>query len=311
MPAKTQYAGVVIPMITPFTESGKLDTRSLKKITDYFTGAGTIPFILGTTGESVSMPMHMRKQLVKQVIAYAANRTKIFTGISDTCLENTLKQADHYAALGVDTFVLHLPAYYPLTARQTEKYFIDIADRIPGKLILYNIPVTTKISIPLENIRELSYHPNIIGLKDSERSLERMEQLVKMFAGRKDFALFSGWTTKSAHALLIGFDGIVPSTANLLPHLFADLYKAVKQGQKERALEIQERIDPVADFHQKDIVLSHVIAMLKVMMAEFGLCAPAVLPPLTRLGEEKEKQIREKMRALDIADIIARHRAAN
>jgi len=298
-----QYGGVVIPMITPFQDNGNIDTPSLKRLLDYIIGAGTIPFILGTTGESVSITVSLRRQLVEQVMELSEKRARIYVGLADTCMANSLKQAETYAKMGVEIFVLHLPAYYPLTALQTMTYFNDIADRLPGKLILYNIPVTTKISIPLEVVRDLSDHPGIIGLKDSERSVDRMDLLAKMFAPREDFALFSGWTTKSLYALVSGFDGIVPSTGNLLPHLFYQLYTAVREGNEERAGQIQYQIDPVANFHQEGIILSEVIAILKVMMNAFDLCGPAVLPPLTRLGKQREAQIRENMKALDLNDI--------
>ena len=298
-----QYGGVVIPMITPFQDNGKIDTPSLKRLLDYFIGAGTIPFILGTTGESVSITSTMRRQLVAQVVEFTEKRSKIYVGLADTCMANSLKQAETYAKLGADIFVLHPPAYYPLTALQTKKYFNDVADRLPGKLILYNIPVTTKISIPLEVVNELSVHPNIIGLKDSERSVDRIDLLAQMFAPRNDFALFSGWTTKSMHALRSGFDGIVPSTGNLLPHLFFQLYQAVREGNTERAGQLQNQIDPLANFHQEGIILSEVIAILKLMMDYFDLCGPAVLPPLTRLGKQREEQIRAKMTTFDFGDI--------
>jgi 4-hydroxy-tetrahydrodipicolinate synthase len=169
--------------------------------------------------------------------------------------------------------------------------------------MLYNIPATTKVSIPLDVVGKLSEHANIIGIKDSERSIERMDLLAEQFKDREDFAILSGWTTKSSYALLAGFDGIVPSTGNLIPQLFTDLYQAVIDGSKEKAEEIQDKIDPIADFHQQEVPFSHMIPILKVMMDEFDLCGPTVLPPLTRLEAKQEEQIRKSMKELDFGGI--------
>ena len=65
--------------------------------------------------------------------------------------------------------------------------------------------------------------------------------------------------------------------------------------------ELQDKIDPIADFHQQEIPFSHMIPILKVMMDELGLCGPTVLPPLTRLGAKKEEQIRKSMKELDFS----------
>jgi 4-hydroxy-tetrahydrodipicolinate synthase len=169
--------------------------------------------------------------------------------------------------------------------------------------MLYNIPATTKVSIPLDVIDKLSEHPNIIGIKDSERSIERMDLLAKQYKDRQDFTIFNGWTTKSSYALLAGFDGIVPSTGNLIPGLFSQLYQAVLEGDKKRAEELQDKIDPIADFHQQEIPFSQMIPILKVMMNEFGLCGPTVLPPLSRLGAKNEEGIRKMMKELNLGDI--------
>ena len=80
------------------------------------------------------------------------------------------------------------------------------------------------MSIPTDVVEKLSEHPNIVGLKDFERSLDRMEILADKFASRMDFSIMSGWTVQSTHALTMGLDGIVPSTGNLIPDMFAELY---------------------------------------------------------------------------------------
>jgi len=234
---------------------------------------------------------------VEETVTIVNNRSVIYAGIFDTCFENILRQAETYAHYGIDIFVAHLPSYYPLTQLQIERYFTMLADRVPGHLIIYNIPATTKISIPLEIAEILSHHQNIVGLKDSERSVDRMIQLVELFAGRQDWSIFSGWTNRSAYALELGFDGIVPSTGNLIPHRFSELYQAVKSGKKEMAAKIQAEIDPIADFHQKDRVLSDGIILLKLMMHAFDLCGPAVLPPLSRFKYDEEQKIISSVKA--------------
>ena len=303
MNQQKKYQGVIIPMITPFDGNGKIDLISVQKLLNYCINANTIPFILGTTGENVSIPLEMRSELIKQVMSFAGDRTLVYAGISDTCVESSLIQAHNYFDHGIRVFVCHIPPYYPILPHQIQTFFNSLADNLPAPLMLYNIPGTTKISIPLDIIENLSEHPNIIGLKDSERSLERMDALAERYSGRDDFAILSGWTVKSSYALLSGFDGIVPSTGNLVPHLFSELFEAIKEGKKERGEDIQAQIDPIANFHQNNIVLSEVIAMLKVMLANFGLCGPTVMAPLTRLGEERENQIRKEMKQFDFGDI--------
>ncbi len=301
MKKQKSHHGVVIPMVTPFNDNGKLDIPLFEKLINLYIDSKSIPFILGTTGEGVSIPLTMKAEIIEHATKIAANRTMIYAGISDTCPINSIILAQEFYQAGIQVLVCHIPPYYPLLPEQIHTFFESLADKLPAPLILYNIPATTKVSIPIDIIGKLSEHKNIIGLKDSERSLERMDVLAEKFKDREDFSIFNGWTTKSSYALLSGFDGIVPSTANLIPQLFTELYDNAMAGDKDKAEYIQDIIDPIADFHQQEVPFSHMIPILKVMMDEFELCGPTVLPPLTRLGVKQEEQIRKSMRELDFA----------
>lgn len=294
-----KFHGVVIPVVTPFTQNGKIDSAAAERMINFFIEAETFPFILGTTGEANSMTLELRSELVKIVSKYLNGRTTLYVGIADNCLKNSVLAAKTYHDLGADAFVAHAPYYYPLNEEHLLKYFETLAEKLPGPLFIYNIPSTTHISLSIKLIEELSKHPNIKGLKDSERSLERIKVLSELFSKNEDFSLLSGWTVQSSFALSSGFDGIVPSTGNIVPKLFQKLYLAYQTGLKS-AQEFQEAINPIADIHQKDKLLSQAIPALKVMMNEKGLCPPYVMPPLLRNTKAEEEQIRSEMKRLNI-----------
>lgn len=300
MKTEKKYHGVVIPMVTPFTETGKLDEAAAIKLIELIVSGGTFPFILGTTGESASINFETRINLVKRATEHVGQRTTIYAGISDNCLENSLNLAQKFYDLGIKVFVVHLPSYFPLRPDMMLRYYETLAERCPGEIMIYNIKSTTHMSIPLDIIEKLSHHPKIVGLKDSERDLERLKRLVEMFSDRQDFSLLCGWTAQSANTLIMGFDGIVPSTGNLIPKKFSNLFDAVIHGDRTTANRLQAEIDPIADLHQKDMLGSEMIAGLKVMMNEMGLCESWVLPPLTRLNPEKEHQIKNEMKLLKL-----------
>jgi 4-hydroxy-tetrahydrodipicolinate synthase len=283
-----KYCGVVIPMITPFDEAGRLDEAAAEMMVERLLQAGTIPFILGTTGEAASISLDLRLQWVKRVTALVPPDTLVYAGISDNCLENTLAMANQFFDLGIRAFVVHLPSYYPLSPEMMLRYYLNLADRCPAPVMIYNIKSTTHMSIPLDVIDVLSGHPNIVGLKDSERDLDRLRALASAYTEREDFSLFSGWTVQSANTLLMGFDGVVPSTGNMIPGPFRQLYDAALRGDKEAALAWQEKIDPLAKYHQDGMLGSEAIVALKVLMNAMGLCGSAVLPPLIRLTPHAE-----------------------
>ena len=296
MSLRKKYSGVVVPMITPFREDQTIDLEAVDRIVDSFVEAGVSPFLLGTTGEAPSISSKQKEVLVKAVINRVNGKELVYAGISSNCLSDSIEDAKKYGELGVDVVVATLPAYYPMNNDQMLKYFTQLADKVTCPLIIYNMPATVKYSIPLEVIEKLSHHPNIVGLKDSERDVERLEHAIKMSKDRDDFAHLIGWAARSAFALQAGSDGIVPSTGNITPELYRELYDAALAGNMTQAWELQKKTDYISSLYQKDRILSESIPALKAMMSVAGLCGPQVLPPMYCMEPIEEERYMVQMK---------------
>lgn len=289
-----KYHGVVVPMVTPVKENGTLDTQAVERIIAFFAQAGVSPLLMGTTGEGNSVSQKDGQLFVEAAVKAAQGRITIYAGLTGNCFAEQLAQAEAYTHAGADVIVATLPTYYALTEEQMENYYRTLASSIKGPLMLYNILATTHMSIPVEVIRRLADHPNIVGLKDSERDLERMAQCIEIAKGREDFCYFCGWAAQSAHSLELGGDGIVPSTGNFVPEMFQQLYEAAVKGDMATANRLQDETNEIAKIYQKDSTLGQSLTALKVMMQTKGLCEPWMLMPLTRLSAEEEKVIAAK-----------------
>lgn len=295
----SKYRGVVVPMVTPVTEDGRLDVEAVKQIVKFFARAKVSPLLMGTTGEGNSVSQQDGRLLVETAVE-ARNQWStdngqwsmtIYAGLTGNCFAEQVQQAEVYKALGADVIVATLPTYYALTPAQMYDYYRTLAECITGPLMLYNILATTHMSIPVDVIRRLADHPNIVGLKDSERDLERMAACIEIAQGRDDFAYFCGWAAQSAHSLELGGNGIVPSTGNYVPEMFAQLFDAAMRGDWAEATRLQDETNEIAKIYQKDRTLGQSLAALKVMMQTKGLCGPWMLMPLTRLAAEEVQEI--------------------
>ena len=290
----SKYSGVVVPMVTPVTPGGFLDKTAVEKIIKSFVEAGVSPLLMGTTGEGNSVSTIDGQEFIETAVKAADGKITIYAGLTGNCFIEQLKQAGYYSASGADVIVATLPSYYALTPEQMEHYYTKLADSIKGPLMLYNIAATTHMSIPVDVIERLSHHPNIVGLKDSERDLERMEKCIAIANNRDDFAYFCGWAAQSAHSLELGGNGIVPSTGNFVPGMFKDLFDAAIAGDMETANRLQDETNEIAKLYQAGRTLGQSLTALKVMMSTRGLCTPDMLMPLTRLSAEEEEAIAQK-----------------
>ncbi len=107
------------------------------------------------------------------------------------------------------------------------------------------------MSLPLDLVAELSQHPNIAGLKDSERDPARLNECIQKYRNRSDFSFSAVGVRRELIVLILGADGIVPSTGNVVPEMYYKLFKAVLAGNTDGALHYQQQTDRVADYYQK------------------------------------------------------------
>ncbi len=287
-----QYAGVVVPMVTP-VKGGSVDLDAVATIIRSFAEAGVDTLIMGTTGEGNSVPMGEGIDMVHTAVEAAEGKVRIYAGVTGLCLKEQISQIEGFARAGADVAVAVLPSYYALTEEQMVSYYTALADASPLPVMLYNILATTHLSIPVEAVRKLAAHPNIVGLKDSERDLDRMAACIEIARSREDFTYFCGWAAQSAHSLELGADGIVPSTGNFVPKHFRALYDAAVSGDMEEANRLQAVTDDMAKVYQQGRPLGQQLAALKGIMEQCELCGREMLPPLTMLSEAEYSKIIE------------------
>lgn len=296
MKTEKKYHGVVVPMVTPVTKEGNIDVAAVERIVTNFAKNNVSPLIMGTTGEGNSVSVRQGVEMISAAKRVANEGMVIYAGLAGNCISEQKEAAAKFVEAGADVIAATLPCYYALTPEQMYNYYKDMADTLTVPLMLYNITITTHMSIPMDVIERLSHHPNIVGLKDSENNVPRLEEALKLFADREDFAYFCGCAANSAVALKNGADGIVPSVGNYLPKIYSDLYEAGVKGDMEKAEELQQKTIEIGKINTTGLTLGESLAGLKVIMKEAGLCEPHMLPPLKELNEETVERIKKEAR---------------
>jgi 2-dehydro-3-deoxy-D-pentonate aldolase len=283
MKTTTRHQGVVVPLVTPVTADGQLDEAAAERLVDHVAGGGNGMLVLGTTGEVASLSTALRERYVEIAVRVNAGRTPVFACSAHNCFEDAAALSRKHIAQGVDAVVGMLPNYFKLEPADMRTYFEKLAIATGGPFYLYNMPATTGMSIPLDVVEALADVENVIGMKDSEGTPSRAEEVAKRFAGRDGFALFMGSAVLSVTALRLGFDGLVPSSGNLFPTLWPDLFNAARSGDDARAAQLQAYGDKLAEVFQKGRTLGQSLGALKAALASRGLISPEMLPPLSAL----------------------------
>jgi len=173
--------GIFAAVTTPFYSDERIYFRKLEANMDRYSRsllAGML--VLGSTGESVMLNDEESRQVLRVAVEASTPEKVLIAGIGRESVGATVALAETAAEFRYDAVLLRPPSYYAsqLTTAAVRNYFESVADHSPLPVILYNIPKFVPFQIPVELVAELANHPNIIGIKDSSGSVDRISATV-------------------------------------------------------------------------------------------------------------------------------------
>lgn len=171
--------GIFPAITTPFYPDGRLYLKKLEHNVDRYSRTPVSGMVvLGSTGEAVMLSGEEQRDVLKLAVEVASEEKVLIAGVGQESAAQTLVVAEYAARLGYDVAMVRTPSYYrPQMAKKPEgllAHYRFIADRSPLPVLLYNIPAFTAYDLPIELVAQLAQHPNIIGIKESSGSVEKI-----------------------------------------------------------------------------------------------------------------------------------------
>jgi 4-hydroxy-tetrahydrodipicolinate synthase len=188
-------------------------------------------------------------------------------------------------------------------------HFKRIADATGLPLILFQYPLAGGQGYPLPTlIRILEEIPSIKAIKDWCANPQQHERQIRLLQSRARpvnvLTTHSSWLLSS---LVLGCSGLLSGSGSVIADLQAQLFRAVKTNDLEKARQIHARITPTAEvFYAEPWVDMH--NRMKEALVLLGKLPRAVVrPPLVKLSAEEIERIRA---ALHSAGLFAPDGAA-
>jgi len=294
------WRGIVPPLVTPLTETGKFDARSFSTLIERVIEGGVHGlFLLGTTGEFCSLSTETRKQVVSEGCRAAAKRVPVVVNVSDTSFEESLKLARHAAGAGATAVAICPPYYFSVTQEDLLRYTQKFAEASDLPVFLYNIPQNAHVEFEADTVRRLADVPNVAGLKNSNGSVEYTSQVSQVKARRPEFSLLVGTEEIMMTAMEAGADGSVCGGANMFPALYVKLFDAMENKQLSQAKELQGLIARIAkEIYSVGPANTSYFRGLKGALAQLGVCGESLAEPLTVFNSEERQELRSRLNRL-------------
>jgi len=178
--------GVFAAVTTPFYPDERIYFRKIEaNMARYSRSLLAGMVVLGSTGESPLLTDAESVEVLRCAAAATAPEKVLIAGVGRESVRATVELAEEAAKAQYDAVLVRPPSYYGSLRNNAAQlhYFRCVADRSPLPVLLYNVPKCVPQEIPVEVVAELAGHPNIIGIKDSSGSVERIKAQVEATKG--------------------------------------------------------------------------------------------------------------------------------
>lgn len=223
--------GIGPPLVTPFTETGKVDERRLTELVDWLEARG-VDFLVpcGSTSEAPLLSDEEQLHVIETVVDVAS--VPVLAGTGQPGLHPTIEMTEHAADAGVDAALVVTPHYYHHDQSTLSQYYRDLVADVSIPVYLYSVPVYTDLHLAPETIGDLATHASIRGIKDSAGDVGRLIDTLDRTDG-VDFSILVGNGAILPQALALGATGGILALANLAPEPAVELYDQTKSDDTD------------------------------------------------------------------------------
>jgi 4-hydroxy-tetrahydrodipicolinate synthase len=237
--------GIMPALVTPFTDDAKtVDEERLRLLVNHCIELGVHGVVpCSTTGEFVNLTVEERKQVIKVVVDETNGRVPVIAGTGASGTDQALEMTKYAKDVGADAALIVTPFYLKPADHGIYEHYDTIASKADMPIILYNIPQCTGVQLTWQMVEDLAQIPNIVGLKGSGQLsyilavLEKVRDKISVLCGHDEVVLA---------ALAAGCSGAILASANVIPDIWVQIYSCVKNGELQKARELQYKIQKIA-----------------------------------------------------------------
>jgi len=294
-------SGIIPALVTPLDGQGNLMENSLKKIIDYTLEAGVHGvFILGSTGEIYGLTDKQKQRVMEVTVEHVNGRVPVYAGAGEITTNNSIKTAQMAEKVGgISALSVITPYFVSPTQDELIEHYTAIANSVKTPIILYGCDGRAHNSIMPQTALKLSEVENIIGIKDSSGSSERMDKYLELTKNKEDFSVLCGIDTLIYHGLVNGTKGAIASSANIAPKISVGIYNAFMSGDLKKAEELQNKLIPLRNAY----ALATFPGLIKEAVQLVGIDVGVALKPVGAISNENREKLAQVLKDLEVYNV--------
>lgn len=290
-----KFMGSIVALVTPMHDSGDIDLEGFRNLILWHLQAGTNGIVVhGTTGESATLTLPEKIDLLKVAVETVAGRIPIIAGTGSSSTHTTIKETQAASDCGVDACLVVTPYYNRPTQQGLYLHYKAVAESTDLPIFAYNVPRRTGCDLLPATLASLAYLKNIVGIKEATGDVQRVAAIRALVDDR--FVLLSGDDATTVDFIRHGGQGVISVTANVAPKLMSKMCAAVLNGDIIGATSIDTKLSAL---HAALMVESNPIPT-KWLLHQLGkLTAAGIRLPLTTLSQPLHAMVAAALELVD------------
>lgn len=287
--------GSIVALITPFNPDGTVNFDKIGELLEWhITNKTDGILMLGTTSESPTMSHEEDDEICKFAVDVVNKRVPIIASSGSNCTKTVIQKSQSFKNLGADGLLAISPYYNKANNQGMYHHFADVADAVDLPMILYNVPGRTGCSIPVDVVKRLSLHRNIVGIKEASGDMSYAAKLSTFIT--PDFSIWSGNDDIILPILSLGGSGVISVLANIMPLETHQMVRDYLDGNIEKARKFQ--IDYMHLINDLFIEVNPI--PVKEAMNLMGMGVGGYRMPLCPMSEGNREVLRNEMERMEL-----------
>ena len=239
------FKGIFPALLTPITEEGIIRRDGLKKLIDWELYHGADGFYIGgATGECYSMETEAREELAKEALRVIDGRGRCIVHIGAYSVREGIRLARQAEKAGADAISATPPPVYRYGMEETVDYYRQLSEAVDIPMLVYvNYMLGEQDpTVLMEKVLEL---PGVIGMKFTRNDYYELFRISRLQGG--NINLLNGPDETLLCGLVMGADGGIGSTYNIMPGIYKKIYGAFREGDMKSARNWQFQADNIIE----------------------------------------------------------------
>ena len=287
-------SGTGVAIVTPFLETGEIDTVALEVLVNHLINGGVdYLVVLGTTGETATISKEEKNKLLELVNKFTNNRVKLVAGIGGNDTREVISSMKELSLSGYCAILSVSPYYNKPNSEGLFQHYKAIAEAAPLPVIMYNVPGRTGMNVSAATTLRIAREcNNIIAIKEASGN---MEQIMQIIAEKpQGFEVISGDDGLALPLIACGAIGVISVVANAYPKQYSDMINLCMEGKFNEARKGHEKILPIINTLFAEGSPSGVKAYLSMM----GIVKETFRLPVVGVGVDLKKKITELLNSI-------------